>query len=198
MYGVSAWECRLTQFFNHILTDWEDQTWSCARKKSRKRRLQGESYSITKEKIRVKKETGCPLKLFLEGNRGIFTVILFSKDSDPTFKKCLYNLKAAVSKANLKPLTLLWWTLESKETQENPILACLPLLITRPSACVLLAGWLTASSSRCVSEAALELSLVSVEGALPSCRAQEPPCQGFSRCRAQAPGHGRGICGPGA
>lgn len=120
MYGVSAWECRLTQFFNHILTDWEDQTWSCARKKSRKRRLQGESYSITKEKIRVKKETGCPLKLFLEGNRGIFTVILFSKDSDPTFKKYIYNLKAVVSKANLKtPDTPLVNTGEQRNTGES-------------------------------------------------------------------------------
>ena len=50
----------------------------------------------------MKKEIGCPLKLFLEGNRVIFTLILFSKDDDPKFKKSIYNLKAVVSNGNLK------------------------------------------------------------------------------------------------
>lgn len=83
MYGVSAWECRLTQFFNHILTDWEDQTWSCARKKAKKETSTRRKLFNYKRKDSSEERNRMPLKLFLEGNRGIFTVILFSKDSDP-------------------------------------------------------------------------------------------------------------------
>lgn len=79
----------------------------CKKKITKSTCLQGENYSITKEKIRVKKEIGCPLKLFLEGNRVISTLILFSKDNDPKFKKSIYNLKAMVSNANLKTLNKL-------------------------------------------------------------------------------------------
>ena len=110
--------------FNHILTDWEDQTGSCARKKSRK------IFSITKEKIRVKKEIGCPLKLFLEGNRVIFTLILFSKDDDSKFKKSIYNLKAVVSNGNLKAPNRLWHSFGEhwRAKKYRSIPSCHPLL----------------------------------------------------------------------
>ena len=69
--------------------------------------LQAENYAITKEKIQVKKEIGCPLKLFLERNRIFFTLISFSKENHPKPKKSMYKFKAVVSNTNLKNLNRL-------------------------------------------------------------------------------------------
>lgn len=64
--------------------------------------LQAENYAITKEKIQVKKEIGCPLKLFLERNGTIFMLISFSKENHPNPKNSIYKFKAVVSNTNFK------------------------------------------------------------------------------------------------
>lgn len=78
--GVQVLIAFLAYWFNQILAHFEGQICSYAGGKNHERHthLQTENYEITKEKIQGKKEIGCPVKSFPEGNRVIFTLILFS------------------------------------------------------------------------------------------------------------------------
>lgn len=110
-------------------------------------------------------------------------------------KKCIYNLKAVVSKANLKtPDTPLVNTGEQRNT-ENPILHA-SLCSSQGQAHVFcwLAGWLPRFAvSWWLRFRAVSWSRRRGRSQLLSTGAPA----GASRCRAQALGHGRGICGPG-
>ena len=72
----------------------------CRKNHERHIHLQGENDEITKEKTPVKKEIGCPLRLFPEGNRVTFSLISFSLVSST--KDCICNFQAVVSNTNFK------------------------------------------------------------------------------------------------